>query len=158
MYEGDAAGAGFSLALACDLRIAAQSAFVTTGFAKIGLSGDYGASFFLTQMIGTARARELFLTSARIPAQQCQEWGLVNDVVPDEQLQEKTQTLAKKLAAGPPVAFARMKHNLNHALRADLPSCLAEEAEGLVQTAQTGDHREAVRAFVEKRDPDFKGR
>ena len=122
---GAAAGAGLSIALACDLRIAAQSAFVTTGFAKIGLSGDYGASFFLTQMIGTARARELFLTSARIPAQQCQEWGLVNDVVPDEQLQEKTQTLAKKLAAGPPVAFARMKHNLNHALRADLPSCLA---------------------------------
>nr|MCS5635450.1 enoyl-CoA hydratase-related protein [Myxococcota bacterium] len=98
---GAAAGAGLSIALSCDLRIAAESAFMTTGFARIGLSGDYGSSFFLTQMIGTARARELFFTGARIPALQCLEWGLVNHVVADDQLWAETSSLAKRLAAGP---------------------------------------------------------
>lgn len=154
---GAAAGAGMSIALACDLRIAAESAFMTTGFARIGLSGDYGSSFFLTQMVGTARARELFFTSARIPARQCEEWGLVNRVVPDDRLQAETQALARQLADGPPLAFAEMKKNLDHALRADLPSCLEQEARGLIRTGQTRDHREAVRAFVEKRDPSFEG-
>lgn len=155
---GAAAGAGLSIALACDLRIAAESAFMTTGFARIGLSGDYGASFFLTHMIGTARARELFFTNARLPARQCEEWGLVNRVVPDDQLRSETRSLARQLADGPPLAFAQMKKNLDHALRADLSSCLEQEAQGLVQTAQTRDHREAVQAFVEKRDPIFEGR
>jgi 2-(1,2-epoxy-1,2-dihydrophenyl)acetyl-CoA isomerase len=155
---GAAAGAGLSIALACDLRIAAESAFITTGFARIGLSGDYGASFFLTQMIGTARARELFYTSARVPARQCEEWGLINRVVPDDELSAATRALARQLAAGPSRAFAQMKENLDHALRADLPSCLEQEARGLVKTAQTSDHREAVSAFVEKRDPRFEGR
>ena len=155
---GAAAGAGLSIALSCDLRIAAESAFVTTGFARIGLSGDYGSSFFLTQMIGTARARELFFTGARIPALQCLEWGLVNHVVADDQLCAETSSLAKQLAAGPPLALAQMKENLDHALRADLPACLGQEARGLVRTAGSMDHREAVKAFVEKRDPKFEGR
>jgi enoyl-CoA hydratase/carnithine racemase len=155
---GAAAGAGLSIALSCDLRVAAESAFMTTGFARIGLSGDYGSSFFLTQMIGTARARELFLTGMRVPARQCMEWGLVNRVVPDDQLSCETRSLARQLAAGPPVAFGQMKNNLDHALRADLPSCLEQEAHGLVRTARTSDHREAVKAFVEKRDPKFEGR
>ena len=155
---GAAAGAGLSIALSCDLRIAAESAFVTTGFARIGLSGDYGSSFFLTQMVGTARARELFFTGARIPARQCLEWGIVNHVVADDQLSSETTSLAKQLAAGPPLALAQMKENLDHALRADLPACLEQEARGLVRTAGTMDHREAVKAFVEKRDPKFEGR
>ena len=155
---GAAAGAGLSIALACDLRIAAESAFLTTGFAKIGLSGDYGASFFLTRMLGTARARELFLTGARLPARRCEEWGLVNRVVADADLADETRALALQLAQGPPVAYAQMKQNLDHALGADLPSCLEEEARGLVRTAQTRDHREAVKAFVEKRAPRFEGR
>ncbi len=155
---GAAAGAGLSIALACDLRIAAESAFMTTGFSRIGLSGDYGASFFLTQIVGTARARELFLTNARLPAARCAEWGLVNRTVPDEQLAGETKTLAQQLASGPSLAFAQMKKNLDHALRADLASCLEQEAEGLIHAAQTKDHREAVRAFVEKRNPVFEGR
>jgi 2-(1,2-epoxy-1,2-dihydrophenyl)acetyl-CoA isomerase len=155
---GPAVGAGLSIALACDLRIAAESAFVTTGFANVGLSGDYGASFFLTQLVGTALARELFFTGERIGAARCLELGLVNRVVPDEQLMERTLELAVQLAHGPTVAYAQMKTNLDRALRADLAACLAGEAEGIVHTAQTEDHREAVRAFIEKRKPDFRGR
>ena len=155
---GPAAGAGLSIALACDLRIAAESAFITTGFANIGLSGDYGASFFLTQLVGTARARELFYTGERVPAARCEALGIVNRVVPDDQLKDETLALARRLAAGPTVAYRHMKANLDRALRADLPTCLAQEAEGLVRSAQTADHREAVRAFIEKREPKFEGR
>lgn len=155
---GPAAGAGLSIALACDLRIAAESAFITTGFANIGLSGDYGASFFLTQMIGTARARELFFSAERLDAAACQRLGIVNRVVPDESLREEALAWARRLAAGPTLAYRSMKRNLDHALRSDLRSCLALEAEGTVRSAQTEDHREAVRAFIEKRSPSFQGR
>jgi enoyl-CoA hydratase/carnithine racemase len=154
---GAAAGAGLSIALACDLRIAAESAFVTTGFANVGLSGDYGASFFLTQLAGSAVARELFLTAERVDARRCLALGLVNRVVPDERLMDETLALARQLAAGPTAAFAAMKENLDRALRADLPTCLAGEARGIVRTGRTRDHREAVRAFVEKRRPRFEG-
>ena len=154
---GPAVGAGLSIALACDLRIAAESAFVSTGFARVGLSGDYGASFFLTQLVGTARARELFFSSERVDAARCEALGIVNRVVADDQLQAEAMGWARRLAAGPTATFARMKVNLDRALREDLPACLAGEAEGTVATAQTADHKEAVRAFVEKREPRFKG-
>lgn len=155
---GPAAGAGFSIALACDLRIAAASAFVTTGFRNVGLSGDYGASFFLTQLVGTAKARELFYTAERVDAQTCLALGIVNRVVPDAELSEATATLARDLAAGPTTAFRLMKENLDRALREDLPTCLAAEAAGTVASAGTSDHREAVKAFVQKRQPAFTGR
>jgi enoyl-CoA hydratase/carnithine racemase len=155
---GPAAGAGLSIALACDLRIAAKSAFVTTAFANIGLSGDYGASFFLTQLVGTARARELFYGAERIDAERCEELGIVNRVVPDERLRAEAFSWARELASGPTVAYRIMKQNLDRALRADLSTCLAGEAAGLVASASTEDHREAVRAFVEKRKPKFNGR
>ncbi len=155
---GPAAGAGLSIALACDLRIAASSAFVTTGFANIGLSGDYGASFFLTQLVGTATARELFLTAERVDAARCEKLGIVNRVVPDAQLMDETMELARRLARGPTVASGMMKANLDRAMREDIPTCLGEEAKGTVWTARTEDHREAVRAFVAKRPPKFEGR
>ena len=155
---GPAAGAGLSIALACDLRIAAESAFVTTGFANVGLGGDYGASFFLTQLVGTAKARELFFTADRVDARTCEALGIVNRVVPDETLMDEALALARRLAAGPSVAYRVMKQNLDRALRTDLPACLAAEAAGTVETASTEDHREAVRAFVEKRKPTFHGR
>jgi enoyl-CoA hydratase/carnithine racemase len=155
---GPAAGAGLSIALACDLRIMADSAFVTTGFANVGLSGDYGASFFLTQLVGTARARELFFTAERIDAATCERLGIANRVVPAARLMDETLELARRLADGPSVAYRYMKENLDRALREDLGSCLAGEARGVVSTAQTEDHREAVRAFVEKRSPRFRGR
>jgi 2-(1,2-epoxy-1,2-dihydrophenyl)acetyl-CoA isomerase len=95
---GPAAGAGFSLALACDLRIAAQSAFMTTSFLRIGLSGDYGGSWFLTRLVGPAKARELYYTSARVSADECLRLGLVNRVVPDAELQAEALALARELA------------------------------------------------------------
>jgi len=155
---GPAAGAGLLIALACDLRIAAASAFVTTGFANVGLSGDYGASFFLTQLVGTAKARELFYSAERISAETCEQLGIVNRVVPDEDLQDEALRWARRLAAGPTVAYRQMKANLDRALRTDLSACLAAEAEGTLRSALTEDHNEAVAAFVEKRKPAFKGR
>jgi enoyl-CoA hydratase/carnithine racemase len=155
---GAAAGAGLSIALACDLRIAAESAFITTGFANIGLAGDYGASFFLTQLVGTAKARELFFSAERVDAQTCLNLGIVNRVVPDAELRETALAWARELAAGPTVAFRYMKENLDRALRTDLHTCLAHEAEGIVATVRTEDHREAVAAFIEKRRPSFNGR
>jgi 2-(1,2-epoxy-1,2-dihydrophenyl)acetyl-CoA isomerase len=155
---GPAAGAGFALALACDLRILAESAFVTTAYARLGLSGDYGASWFLTRLVGTAKARELLFTAARVDARECLRLGLANRVVPDAALEAESLALARQLAAGPPIAHRYMKQNLNLALCAPLEACLDEEAERMVAGAFTEDYVEAVKAFSEKRAPRFKGR
>jgi enoyl-CoA hydratase/carnithine racemase len=155
---GPAAGAGLALALACDLRIAAESAFVTTSYARLGLSGDYGSSWFLTKLVGTARARELLFTGDRLTARECERLGLVNRVVPDAELEKEALELARRIAAGPPVALRYMKDNLNRALGFDLEACLAVEAERMVASAQTEDYLEAVRAHAEKREPVFQGR
>jgi len=155
---GPAAGAGFSLALACDLRIAAERAFVTTAYVKLGLSGDYGGSWFLTQLVGPAKAREIFFTGARLGAAECLALGIVNRVAADADLEKEALDWAKNIAAGPPVALRFMKENLNRALHQDLASCLDEEAERMVAGATTEDYVEAVKAFQEKRPPVFKGR
>jgi enoyl-CoA hydratase/carnithine racemase len=155
---GAAAGAGFSVALACDLRIAAQSAFLITSFKRLALPGDFGGSWLLTNLIGPARARELYYTSRRVPAEEALSLGLVNRVVPDAELPAAAFAWARELAAGPPVAYRYMKENLNRALHADLRSCIAEEAARQCWAAETDDFREATRAFVEKREPEFKGR
>ncbi|HTO06860.1 MAG TPA: enoyl-CoA hydratase [Myxococcota bacterium] len=156
---GPAAGAGLSLALACDLRIAAESALLTTAFAKVGFSGDYGGSFFLTHLVGSARARELYYLSDRIDAKHAERLGLVNRVVPDAALADETRALAQRLASGATVAFRYMKENLNRAAEgASAEECLDLEATHHVHTGLTEDHREAAQAFVEKRTPTFKGR
>jgi enoyl-CoA hydratase/carnithine racemase len=155
---GPAAGAGLSLALSCDLRIAAESAFVTTSYARLGLSGDYGGSWFLTALVGTARARELYFTGERVNAAECERLGIVNRVVPDADLEKESLALAKRIAAGPPIALRYMKDNLNRALCQGLQACLDVEAERMVQSAQTEDYLEAVKAFGEKRSPVFRGR
>ena len=155
---GAAAGAGLSLALSCDIRIAAESAFVMTAFSRLGLSGDYGGSWFLTQLVGTAKARELYFTARRVSAAECEELGIVNRVVPDDALQDEAFELARTIAAGPPIAHRYMKENLNRALEADLQTCLDQEADRMVRGAMTDDYREAVAAFAEKRPPKFEGR
>jgi enoyl-CoA hydratase/carnithine racemase len=155
---GPAAGAGFSLALACDLRIAGESAFVTTAYARLGLSGDYGGSWFLTRLVGPARARELYYLAERLDARACERLGIVNRVVPDAELETEALAWARQIAAGPPVALRYMKENLNRALREDLQACLDVEAERMVRSAQTEDYVEAVKAFQERRAPEFKGR
>ena len=152
---GPAAGAGLAVALACDLRFAAASAFVTTGYARIGLTGDYGINWLLTRLVGTARARELMFTADRVDAKTCARIGLVNRVFPDESLRSETAAFAARLAAGPREAIALIKRNLDRALTADFLPALDQEAELLVQAAGTEDHREAVRAFIEKRPPRF---
>ncbi|MCE2391883.1 MAG: enoyl-CoA hydratase/isomerase family protein [Proteobacteria bacterium] len=155
---GPAAGAGLALALACDLRIAADSAFFTTAYARLGLSGDYGSSWFLTRLVGTAKARELMFTAERIGAEEAERLGLVNRCVPAADLFEEALVWAGRIAAGPPIALRWMKDNLNRALLYDLQSCLDLEADRMVGGALTEDYLEAIRAFQEKRAPDFKGR
>lgn len=158
MLNGVAAGAGLSLALACDLRIAGHSARMTTAFTKVGLSGDYGGTWFLTQLVGTARARELYFTSDVLEASRIEALGLANRVVPDEELERETMALAAKLGNGPSVALRYMKRNLNVAEHGDLAAGLDSEAFGMLRCRASEDHKEASQAFVEKRPPVFKGR
>ena len=155
---GAAAGAGLALALACDLRIMASSAILTTAFARVGFSGDYGGSYFLTQLVGTAKARELYFLSDRVAADEALRLGLSNWVCADYELAAKTREIALRLANGPSVAYRYMKENLNRALHGDVDDCLDLEATHHIHCGQTEDHREATRAFVDKRAPVFKGR
>ncbi len=152
---GPAAGAGLSIALAADLRIMADDTFVTTAFRRIGLSGDYGASWFLTRLAGPAVAKELLMTGRRIPADECLRLGIVNRIVPYDDLAAESRSVALELASGPRTALRLMKQNVNRAVLGDLRECLAGEAEGMVHSVRTADHKEAVRAFMEKRAPRF---
>ncbi len=158
LIPGPAAGAGLSLALACDLRVMAESTFVTTAFARVGFSGDYGGTYFLTQLVGPSKARELYFLSDRVSAEECLRLGIVSRVVPDDQLVAETMALAQRLAEGPTVAYRYMKENINRALVADAIECMDLEVTHHTETAMTEDHREAAKAFVEKREPVFKGR
>jgi len=158
MINGPAAGAGLAFALACDLRIAGVSARLVTAFVKVGLSGDFGGSFFLTKLVGTAKARELYFTGRPVDAQEALSLGLVNRVIPDDQLGDATMELARSLAQGPQVALSLMKRNMNCAESEGLSELLDMEAANMVQAARTEDHREAAKAFVEKRAPVFAGR
>ena len=158
MINGPAAGAGLALALACDLRIAGTSARLVTAFVKVGFSGDFGGSYFLTRLIGSARARELYFTGRPVDADEALTLALVNRVVPDDQVHEVTMELARSLAQGPQIALSLMKRNMNCAENAGLAELLDMEAVHQVQTGRTEDHREAAKAFVEKRPPIFTGR
>lgn len=155
---GAAAGAGLSLALACDLRIMANTAIMTTAFAKVGFSGDYGGTYFMTQLVGAAKARELYFLSERVSADEALRLGLTNWVCGPEALAAKTREIALRLANGPSIAYRYMKENLNRALSGDVDDCLDLEATHHVHCGQSEDHREATKAFVEKREPVFKGR
>jgi 2-(1,2-epoxy-1,2-dihydrophenyl)acetyl-CoA isomerase len=155
---GAAAGAGLSLALACDLRIAADNAVMTTAFARVGFSGDYGGTYFLTRLIGSAKARELYFLSERLDMKEAERLGLVNWVVAPDQLAARMMEIARRLAQGPRVAYRYMKENLNRAVAGDVDDCLDLEVTHHIHTGLTEDHREAARAFVEKREPVFKGR
>lgn len=155
---GPAAGAGFSLALACDMRIAADTAIMTSAFAKVGLTGDYGGTYLLTQIVGTAKARELYLLADRIDMAEAQRLGIVNWVVPAGELEAKTKEIATRLATGPSVAHRLLKDNLNRALKSTFAECLDMESANMLTARMTEDHKEASIAFAEKRKPVFKGR
>ncbi len=158
MVNGVAAGAGMSLALACDLRIAAESARMTTAFAKVGLSGDYGGTYFLTQLVGPSKARELYLTAEVIESARLLALGMVSRVVADAMLTDETMAMARRFAQGPRMAYRYIKRNLNVAEEGDLGKSLDSEAYGMLRCRETADHAEAANAFVEKRAAVFQGR
>ena len=157
VIPGPAAGAGLSLALACDLRIAADDAKLTTAFSKIGLSGDFGGSYFLNHLVGAAKAREMYFTGAVLLGAEAQRIGLVNRAVPAAQLAEAARAWAAELAALPTIAIGYMKRNLNTGLRGSLADVLDAEAIHMIRTFETNDHKRAAAAFVEKRAPRFDG-
>ena len=154
---GPAAGAGLSIALACDFRVAAERALITTAFSKIGASGDFGGSWFLTQLVGPSKAKELYVFSERLTAQQAAAMGIVNRVYADDEFDAGWREFARRLASGPVLAHRAIKENINRALVADLATCLDAEAVNMVATMSTADHREAVTAFFEKRDGKYIG-
>jgi enoyl-CoA hydratase/carnithine racemase len=152
---GPAAGAGLSLALACDLRLAATSAFVRTAYVRIGLPGDYGVNWLLSRAVGPGRARELMLLSEDLDAERCRQLGLVNRVLPDDELFAVAFGLAARLAAGPRQAIGLIKDNLDDASRLDFLPALDAEATRMVGHGGSAETREAIRAFVERRPADF---
>ncbi len=155
---GPAAGAGLSLALACDLRYAVETAVLTTAFAKVGFSGDYGGTWFLTRLVGTAKARELYYFSERLSAADAEHLGIVNAVFPAAEFDLEVRERARRLARGPRLAYRYMKENLNRAVTGELGECMDLEVTHHLRTGLTEDHREAARAFVERREPRFTGR
>jgi 2-(1,2-epoxy-1,2-dihydrophenyl)acetyl-CoA isomerase len=154
---GPAAGAGFSLALACDLRYAVEGAVLTTAFAKVGFSGDYGGTWFLSRLVGSAKAKELYYFSERISAADAERLGIVNAVFSAAEFDGEIRRRAQRLAAGPRIAYRYMKENLNRAVNGELGECMDIEVTHHLRTGLTEDHREAAKAFVERREPRFTG-
>lgn len=155
MLRGHAVGAGLSLALACDLRYGDDSVKLRTGFSTVGLPGDFGGHYFLPRIVGAAKARELYLCASVVAAGQAVEWGLLNARFSAERLHQEVEDLAVRLANGPQPALAHIKANLNDGLSLSLEAMLARECERHVQCVDSPDHKEAVRAFAEKRAPVF---
>jgi 2-(1,2-epoxy-1,2-dihydrophenyl)acetyl-CoA isomerase len=157
MINGVAAGAGLALALACDLRIMSRAAVLTTSYVKVALCGDLGVSYFLTQLVGTARARELLFMNQKLDAETALQWGLANRVEDPDVLGVATLGVARQLAEAPAVAIRYMKRNLLRAETQTLPEVLESEAFGMARCGRTQDAKEAALAFREKRPPKFTG-
>ncbi len=156
--HGAVAGAGLSLALACDFAIAANNASFTSAYARIGLSPDGGSTWFLPRIVGIKKALEMIMLSDSLSAPQALECGLINRVVTDEALAAETLALATRLAAGPTQAYARAKLLVNQSLQTPIRQHLDDEIAKFAECARTRDFKEGVTAFVEKRRPDFQGR
>ncbi|HEX6988440.1 MAG TPA: enoyl-CoA hydratase-related protein [Bacillota bacterium] len=156
--NGAAAGAGCSLALACDLRLAAESARFIEIFARVGLIPDSGSTFLLPRLVGLARTFEMCFTTDPVDAATAERWGLINRVVPDDRLLEEARALAARLAAGPTRAYGLTKRAVNRALTLDLEGALEYEAHLQEAAGRTADHQEGVRAFLEKREPRYEGK
>jgi len=155
--NGPAVGIGASLALACDIVLAAESAFFGLAFVNIGLMPDGGSTLFVPAAVGKARAFQMALLGERVPASRALEWGLVNAVHPDDRLMAEADELAERFAAGPTRSYAASKRALNRMLYPDLDGQLDLEAELQHSLARTRDFGEGVAAFVEKRAPEFQG-
>lgn len=156
---GAAAGAGLSLALACDLRIGVDTAVMTTAFSRVGFSGDYGGTWFLTQLVGPAKAKELYYLSTKLDMAAAERLGLVNMVFAADAFEAGWRGVAAQLAGGPSIAYRFQKENINRAaLGTDLMDCMDLEVTHHQHCGLTEDHRNAAQAFVDKREPVFTGR
>jgi 2-(1,2-epoxy-1,2-dihydrophenyl)acetyl-CoA isomerase len=156
--NGPAVGIGCSLALACDLIVAAESAYFLLAFVNIGLVPDGGSTVFIPARVGYARAAEMAMLGERVPAQEALDWGLINRIVPDDELQPAADALLQLLAHGPTTSYAGSKRLLNRRIYADLAGQLDAEAEAQSEQGQSQDFIEGVLAFTEKRPPNFTGR
>lgn len=156
--NGHAVGAGLSIALAADIRIASEQAKFGTAFSKIGVSGDFGGTWLLQRLVGPAKARELYFFPDVFDAPAALRLGIVSKVVPHDQFAAEVDALARRLAAGPTVAYARIKDNFAYGATHTFAETLTREAENMVASMRSEDHRSAVLAFVEKREPTYTGR
>ena len=156
--NGVAAGAGLSLASACDLVIASDTARFTSAYTRIGLTPDGSSTYFLTRLIGPRRAMELHMTDRVLSAQEALDWGIVNRVVPAASLMAEAEKLAMQLAAGPTRAFGNVKRLIQTGLADTLESQMERESRSILEMAQSADGREGIAAFVAKRAPKFEGR
>jgi 2-(1,2-epoxy-1,2-dihydrophenyl)acetyl-CoA isomerase len=156
--NGFAMGAGLGIALACDLRIASSAAKFGTAYAKVGYGGDFGTTWLLTHYAGAPKAKEMFFLADPMDASEAHRIGLVNRVVEPEALAADTAALAARIAQGPLTSYRYMKANVNLAATADFRTMLEREPETHLRCGETEDHREGVRAFLEKRAPKFTGR
>jgi 2-(1,2-epoxy-1,2-dihydrophenyl)acetyl-CoA isomerase len=155
--NGPAVGIGASLALACDIVLAAESAFFGLAFVNIGLMPDGGSTLFVPAAVGKARAFQMAMLGERVPAAQALDWGLVNEVHPDDRLMPEAERLAERFAAGPTRSYAATKKALNQTLYPHMEEQLSLEAELQHELARTRDFQEGVSAFVAKRTPEFSG-
>ena len=158
MMRGPAAGAGLSLALACDFRFASNTAVLITAFSRIGTSGDYGGSYFLTKLIGPMRTKELYMLSEKVGAEEAARLGILTRLVADEALERETYAFASRLAEGPAVAYRYIKENVHAALDESLEKACEIESRNMIRSRMTQDSDEAIAAFTQKRDPRFQGR
>jgi 2-(1,2-epoxy-1,2-dihydrophenyl)acetyl-CoA isomerase len=155
--NGTAAGAGMSLVMACDLAVAAESAVFTMAYTRAGLVPDGSSTFYMPRKIGDRRARELMLTNRLLKAEEALDWGIVNQVVADEAVLATATALARELASGPTLAFGAVKTLLNGTFDQTLESQMELEARAIAEASVSADGREGIRAFIEKRKPEFKG-
>ncbi len=155
--NGTAAGAGFSMVMLCDLAISAASAVYTMAYTNAGLSPDGSSTYFMPRKIGDRRARELMLTNRVLQAEEALDWGIVNQVVPDDQLMDETMKLARKIANGPTLAFGQVKALLNSSFDQSLETQMELEARAISGLVGSADGQEGLEAFLNKRKPEFKG-
>lgn len=155
--NGVAAGGGMSLALACDIVLAAESARFMMAYTRAGLTPDGSATYFLPRIVGAKRALELTLTNRMLSAQEAADWGIVARVLPDDKLLDEAHQLAARLASGPTRAFGRAKHLLERAWTETLETQMEAEGRTIADSARSADAREGITAFLEKRRPQFKG-
>jgi len=156
--NGFAMGAGLGVCLACDLRVASDRAKFGTAYAKVGYGGDFGTTWLLTHYAGAPKAKELMFLGDMLDAAEAHRLGLINRVVPHDQFEAEVRQWAARIAAGPLTSFRYMKANINLATHTDFRTLLDREAETHLRCGQTDDHQEGVRAFLEKRAPQFTGR